>query len=299
VNQSVPRAHPNFASENLASDELYSNYNALQVQVRHNMGRLNAEVNYAWSHEIDDWVGVFSPGYVDKTNPNLDRASGDIDIRHNLTGSLVYDLPELKGSNSLVHGVLGGWQASSILQTRSGAPEDITLQSGFFGNPIRPNLVSGQPLWSPNRGWPQSSYNLNAFQVDPSYDGVWSHLKGIGNIPRNLLRGPAFFQWDFSAAKSFGLTEKVKLQFRADLFNILNHPNFTNPDGGICQSVLVADPTTNRPAMCASQDPFTGVITPAPNRNFGRSSQTIADVSGGQIGNGTNRQTQFSLKVMF
>ena len=74
-----------------------------------------------------------------------------------------------------------------------------------------------------------------------------------------------------------------------NLFNILNHPNFTNPDGGICSSINYPNPFLNP----------NGPITCTPNPNFGRSSQTIADVSGGAIGNGTARQVQFSLKVMF
>lgn len=85
--------------------------------------------------------------------------------------------------------------------------------------------------------------------------------------------------------KNFLLTEKLKLQFRADLFNILNHPNFGNPDGGICTAVSPA--TATSPASCAV------------NPNFGRTGQTIADVNGSQIGTGTARQAQLSLKLMF
>jgi hypothetical protein len=106
-----------------------------------------------------------------------------------------------------------------------------------------------------------------------------------GTVGRNALRAPAFFQWDFSGMKNFSITEKVRLQFRADLFNILNHPNFTNPDGGICTAVTAATPTS--PATCTT------------NANFGRVGQTIADVSGGAIGNGTARQAQLSLKIIF
>jgi hypothetical protein len=86
--------------------------------------------------------------------------------------------------------------------------------------------------------------------------------------------------------KNFPITEGVTIQFRADLFNILNHLNFANPDGGICTAVN----TLNRlPTWFAC----------ATNQNFGRASQTIADVNKRQIGNGTARQAQFSLKVIF
>jgi hypothetical protein len=82
--------------------------------------------------------------------------------------------------------------------------------------------------------------------------------------------------------KNFALGEKAKLQFRADIFNILNHPNFANPDGGICTSVNVfASPACT------------------PNTNFGRTGQTIASESNSLVGTGTARQEQFSLKVIF
>jgi hypothetical protein len=279
------RPDSGFANENLDSDILYSTYNSLQAKLRRNVGRLTMEFNYTWSHEIDDLVNVFS-GFSDPSNPNADRGSGDWDVRHNLTGSVVYSLPELKGSNSLVRGVLGGWQTSSIVQARSGLPENITLISGFFGNPVRPDFVPGQALYVPGHDWPTTSYNINAFQLEPTYDGTPGAT--IGTVGRNALRAPNYFQWDFSAMKNFPVTEKVKVQFRADIFNILNHPNFTNPDGGICTAVTSYAP--GPPPVAAGC---------TPNSNFGRVGQTIADANGTQIGGGTARQAQFSLKLIF
>jgi hypothetical protein len=276
------RPYPNFANENLNSDSLSSNYNALQVQLRRNVGRLTLEANYTWSHEIDDLVNVFS-GWSDPLNPSLDRGSGDWDVRHNFTASAVYNLPELKSSTLAVRTILGGWQTSSILQARSGLPVNIQLISGFFGIPMRPDFVTGQPLYVSNAHWPDSSFNINAFALEPTYNGSWGET--IGTVGRNALRGPGFVQWDWSVMKNFPVTEKIKLQFRADLFNLLNHPNFYQPDGGICTAVAPATSTT--PAVCT------------PNANFGRVGQTIADGIGSQVGTGTARQAQFSLKVMF
>ncbi|MGE5114830.1 MAG: carboxypeptidase regulatory-like domain-containing protein [Acidobacteriaceae bacterium] len=276
------RPHSEFANESYLGDVLSSNYNALQVQLRHNLGRLQFETNYTWSHEIDDLVNVFS-GFSDPMNPSLDRSSGDIDVRHNLTGSIVYNLPELKDRSAFVRGVLGGWQTSSILQTRSGLPANVTLISGFFGNPVRPNSVSGVNPLIDGADWPNKSYNNAAYTAPPNYDGTPG--QNLGNVGRNSLRGPAFFQWDWSGMKNFPITEKAKLQFRVDMFNILNHPNFSSPDAGICTTVTPASGTT--PAGCVT------------NENFGKVSQTVAGASGGMIGNGTARQTQLSLKVIF
>jgi len=271
------RQFSGFANENVLSDGLGSNYNALQVKLDRKVGNLNLEANYAWSHEIDNMVNVFSPGFESPFTSKFDRGSGDWDVRHNLTGSAVYSLPQLKGSNSFLRGALGGWQTAGILQTRSGLPTNITLLSGFFGNPVRPNYVPGQPLFLPNASWPRSSYNINAFAVEPTYDGTPGAT--IGTVGRNALRGPAYFQLDLSGMKNFAITERITVQFRADIFNIFNHPNFANPDGGICTAI--------------------GVGTCTPNANFGRVGQTIADANGTQIGGGTARQTQFSLKFIF
>jgi len=276
------RQFSGFANENILADALGSNYNALQVKLVRKVGRLNLETNYTWSHEIDDMLNVFSPGFVNPHTPIYDRSSGDWDVRHNLTGSAVYSLPDLKGSNALVRGFLGGWQTSGILQTRSGLPTDITLVSGFFGNPVRPDLVPGQPLFVPNHRWPVSSYNINAFAVEQTYDGTPGAT--IGTVGRNSLRGPAYFQFDLSGMKNFAITERVTMQFRADIFNLFNHPNFTNPDGGICSSV---------------SEPFGPPPTCVPNANFGRVGGTIADADGTQIGGGTARQAQFSLRFTF
>ena len=172
-------------------------------------------------------LNVFSPGFESPYTPVYDRGSGDWDVRHNLTGSALYSLPDLKGSNSFVRTALGGWQTSGIIQTRSGLPTNITLVSGFFGNPVRPDYVPGQPLWVPNHSWPGSSYNINAFAVEPTYDGTPGAT--IGTVGRNSLRGPAYFQLDLSGMKNFAITERVTMQFRADIFNIFNHPNFENP----------------------------------------------------------------------
>jgi hypothetical protein len=271
------RQFSGFANENIFADGLGSNYNALQAKLTRRAGRLTLEANYTWSHEIDDMLNFLSPGFESPYTTRYDRSSGDWDVRNNFTGSAVYTLPDLKGSNSFVQKVLGGWQTSGILQTRSGLPTNITLQGGLFGNPVRPDYVSGQPLWVPNHRWPGSSYNINAFAIEPTYDGTPGAT--IGTVGRNSLRGPAFFQLDLSGMKNFAITERVTMQFRADIFNIFNHPNFTNPDGGICQSI--------------------GLGTCTPNPSFGRVPGTIADADGTQIGGGTSRQTQFSLRFTF
>jgi hypothetical protein len=274
-----------FSDENYLGDNLGSDYQSLQVQLRRNYRHLNAQMNYTWSHEIDDMVNVFA-GFEDPYDPKLDRSSGDIDVRHNFTASVVYDFADLKDRSTWERLAAGGWQLSSIFQARSGLPENITLISGFFGDPVRPNFVPGQSLYTPHITWVTQggSYNTKAFSIPTGYDGTYG--VNYGDVGRNALRGPGFFQWDFSAMKNFAMTEKAQLQLRADLFNILNHPNYANPDGGICSSLLWGPAGTTA-----------GCLT---NPNFGVTASTVANQTGnGAIGNGTSRQAQFSVKVLF
>jgi hypothetical protein len=278
------RQFSGFANENVLSDGLGSNYNSLQVKLLRKMGRLDLQANYTWSHEIDDMLNVFSPGFESPYTPKYDHSSGDWDVRNNFTASALYRLPELKDSNSLVRTVLGGWQTSGIIQTRSGLPVNVSLVGGFFGNAVRPDYVPGEPLCVPNHSWPGSSYNINAFAVEPTYDGTPGAT--IGTVGRNSLRGPGYFQLDMSGMKNFPITERVTMQFRADIFNIFNHPNFENPSGGICNAVNAV--TLTAPASCTT-----------PNSLFGVIGQTIADADGTQIGGGTARQAQFSLRFTF
>jgi hypothetical protein len=248
-------------------NNLFSKYNALQAQLRRNVGKLALEANYTWSHEIDDEVNVFA-GFSDPFN-----------------------LPDLEGSAMPVRETLGGWQASSILQTRSGLAQNVEVTNGFFGNYMRPNIVSGQSLKVANASWPNSSYNINAFALEPGFDGVWGDPSTIGDIGRNFLRGPAYFQWDLSGMKNFAITGKLKMQFRADIFNVLNHPNFSNIDTGICSAVSYPSATS---ASCTPNTP--NLVN---HTGFGVASATVAGADGNQIGNGTARQTQFSLKLTF
>jgi hypothetical protein len=282
------RPRSNFADENYLGDSLGSDYQSLQVQLRRNYHHLTTEANYTWSHEIDDMVNVFS-GFENPYNPKQDRSSGDIDVRNNFTASAVYDFADLHERSKWEQLVGGGWQVSNIFQARGGLPENITLISGFFGNPVRPSYVPGQNPYLSHINWlttnGTASYNPAAFSVPTGYNGTPG--QNFGNVGRNALRGPGFFQWDFSTMKNFDLTRKAKLQFRADLFNIINHPNYSNPDGGIC-TALTYSTTPGQKAACTI------------NPHFGQTVSTVANQTGnGQIGNGTNRQAQFSLKLLF
>ena len=288
------RPFPNFANENLEACDLNGAYHSMQVRLNHNGGNLNYEANYTWSHTINDMVN-FLNNYSDPYDPRHDMGNADWDIRQNLTGSVTYNLSELQGSNLLKRTVLGGWQTSSIVQTRTGAALNPTLTGTFFGLPTRPNLT-GASIRKAGGSWPSPTgmYSAAAYSVEPGFNGNPGDPSTLGDAPRNSLRGPAFFQWDFSGMKNFPVTEKVKVQFRGDLFNVLNHPNFGNPGNmGICTGITLASGST--PAGC------TGATSANPNYNpsFSAVGETIADADSSLVGSGTARQIQLALKIIF
>jgi len=285
------RPFPNFANENLEACELSGAYNSLQVQLRHNVGKLNFEANYTWSHTINDMVN-FLNNYSDPYDPRKDMGNADWDIRNNFTASVTYQLPDFRGSNLFERTVIGGWQTSSIIQTRSGAALNPTLTGTFFGLPTRPDFVSGQSVRLRGGSWPNGIYNVAAYTVEPGFNGDPGDPSTLGDVPRNSLPGPAFFQWDFSGMKNFPITEKLKVQFRADLFNILNHPNFGNPSNmGICNSI------TPVPTSSCTLNP--GTDLPETNEQFAAVASTIAGQDNTLVGSGTARQIQLALKVIF
>lgn len=255
ITGTYPRSQ-NFANERLLGNYLDSKYNSLQVALRGRRHVLTYDLNYTWAHEFDDTVSVFG-AFVNPTDPQNDFSTGDIDVRNNFTADAFFQAPAIPS----VPRVLGqGWSLGAIASARSGLPVNITTNvPNDYGTPQRPNFASGATMSSiraKNYSSPNHQFNSAAFVTPPSSD--------FGNVPRNAGNGPRFAQFDLAAIKNTAVGDKWKVQFRTDLFNIFNHPNFANPDGN-------------------TTDP-----------NFGRSASTV----GNTVGIGTSRQVQFSIKLI-
>jgi hypothetical protein len=200
-----------------------SSYQAMQLQFNRRLSkRVSLLVSYTWSHSIDnlssdiDGVDVTIKTLTQFYNPNLDRGSSDFDVRHSLNGSLIAPLPS--PGSGLAAILFRNWSANSIFFARSALPTDLLSSDGD-----RPNVVPGQPLYLYESGYPGGKrYNSAAFS-DPPEEGVQ------GNLGRNVLRGFGAWQVDFALHRTFRLSERTSLQFRAETFNIFNHPNFANP----------------------------------------------------------------------
>jgi hypothetical protein len=261
----------NFGDIFVVGDYPQSNYNALQVTLKRNLSKgLRFNVNYAWSHAIDDVVGFFKD-YQDENNARAERASSDQDVRHNFTMDAGYDLPLRDWFGGGPGWIVDGWQLNTITQIRSGLPVNVTRTGGVFGGfSFRPDVVEGVDTRCPNYSLPECQFNVAAFSNPGA--GVF------GNAGRNLLRGPGFAQVDFSVFKNTRLTETSSLQFRAEIFNLFNKANFADPSGGL----VSGDNNSLKPTAF-----------------FGQSISTVGNQLGGLLGYGGPRQIQFSLRYLF
>jgi hypothetical protein len=181
---------------------------------------LQFNVNYTWSHALDDAPPVFY-AYADDHNPRLDYGTNESDVTHILQFDYVYQIPR---APALPRWLGDGWQLNGVTEMRSGLPFSVTcscdpLQVGQTTS--RADLVVGQPLKPANYDIPNNQINFNAFAFPPN--------GRVGTSARNLMRGPAAINFDFSLFKKFRYRERHEFEFRAEFFNLFNTPQFSNP----------------------------------------------------------------------
>ena len=233
--------NPNLFFADLVTNFGTSDYDALQFQFRRQMSRgLQTLASYTWSHAIDT-ASAGSEGnasnLVSELNANINRGPSDFDIRNTFSAGLTYDVPVHAG-NALTKVALRGWSLDSVVQARSAPPVDVYysgfgfLTSGFFTN-VRPDVVAGQQSYLYGQQYPGGkAFDGGAF-TPPPLNPTTSLPTGQGDLGRNALRAFGATQWDFALHREFPIHESVKLQFRAEIFNLLNHPNFGPPSGDL------------------------------------------------------------------
>jgi hypothetical protein len=219
-----------------------SNYNSLQTSLRVNGWHgLTTAVNFVWSHSIDNASDGedFVPNAAqpnDSTRPKLEKGNSNFDVRRRLTWNYVYEFPKRNGSWSKL---TDGWGLDGVLTLQDGQPFQLNFNfegdfdgsGGFFG---RPAVVGPITINSHN---PRQFLDLTSFAIPCHSNGSGTGTeqdcvpgtRHFGNMGRNSLRGPSYKQFDFSVFKNTKLTERLNLQLRVEVFNILNHPNFSSP----------------------------------------------------------------------
>ena len=226
-----------------------SNYNALEVQYRRPLsGRVQALLNYTWSHSLDnasnDTIPAISSAIISAGN---DYASSDFDVRHSFSGAVTYKIPSA-GKDGLLAEVTKDWSIDTVIVARTGFPFNGSVLSGqIAGANPRANLVPNQPFYVYGSNCaqvfgPVSQGGNGILQAGQSCPGG----KGLnpaaftappagqqGTEGRNNIPGFGLTEIDLSLSRKFALTDRVNLQFRTDAFNVFNHPNFANPDAFI------------------------------------------------------------------
>lgn len=236
----------------------FSNYNSFQVSLNRRFAHgLTFNANYVWAHSLDDTPPVFG-SYQDDHNPRLDYGSGEADVRHLLEVDYVYELPAVPGVPRLIG---SGWQVNGITEIRTGFPFSVSCGC----DPLRVGQATGRADLVPGVPVKPSQVDIPGSQVNPAAFAL--PVTGRpGTSGRDILRGPAALNFDFSAFRRFRFRERHEIEFRAEFFNIFNTPQFGNPSANL-----------SSPAF------------------FGRSLSTINTISGF----GTNRQTQLALRYTF
>jgi hypothetical protein len=226
--EAFPLSNSNFMPGNFLSltvNDARSNYNALQVQFRRPLALgLQALLNYSWSHSLDNASNDVAEA-ISKTiiSGATDYSPSVFDVRQSFSGALSYDVPTA-GKSRPIAVLTKDWSLNTVIVARTGFPFNaVVFAPSVLGTAFsRPDLVSGQPEWISVAGAPGGKIlNINAFSV-PS-------TPTQGTEGRNDIRGFGLTQVDLSVGRKFPIRERLSLQFRADAFNVLNHPNFANP----------------------------------------------------------------------
>jgi hypothetical protein len=261
-----PSVNPNFNGVIFVRNGLTSSYDALQVQYQRRLtSGLQALASYTWAHAIDYGSQNMNLPYI--------RGNSDFDIRHNLSAALSYNLPAAHGSK-IATALLHSWGLDSRFTARTAFPVNLAgsphVDPGTGRNVISQlNVIPGQPIYVSGKQYPGGrTINPNAFSPAPQGQA--------GDAPRNFARGFGATQMDLAVRRDFPIYERLKLQFRAEAFNIFNHPNFGSINAAYCPA--------------------------GPGCMFGQASATLAQSLGVvsplyQMGGA--RSLQFALKFMF
>jgi hypothetical protein len=279
--------NPDFTYLDVVTNDGYSNYNALQAQFKQRAWQgLQFLASYTWAHAIDNGSSVNLPNpYTNVYKPEWDRGNSDFDVRHMFSAALTYEVPRVHG-NSVLGAVTSGWALDSLFRANTASPVDVTTGDFAFGllwnsdaTNQRPNIVPGQPFYLHGSQYPGGKrINPDAF-VSPA------DLFTQGNLGRNTLRGFGAWQEDFAIRRTFRLTERVSLLFRAEAFNIFNHSNFGDPGA-----------QSDGANHLNSGDAF-GLSTQVLSNSLGTGGADGGLSSLYQIG--APRSLQFALKLMF
>lgn len=229
--EALSRPNGNFVPNNdffLTVNDAYSNYHALQLQYRGKpTSRLETLLNFTWSHSLDNASDDVTVGLSNTViSAASDYGSSSNDIRRLFSGAVVFALPPI-ATTGPVNAITRDWSVDSIIIARTGFPFNAmnlfaSLDSLNFAT-LRPDVVPGKPYWVSDPTAPGGQVlNESKFAIPAT--------NRQGTESRNDIPGFGLTEVDASLGRKISITERVALQFRADAFNLFNHPNFANPN---------------------------------------------------------------------
>lgn len=274
VSPESKRLNPNLAAIRNIGWDGNSNYHSLQVRAEKRLSRgLSFQSSYTWSRAIDDAsttesaFSTVAPGsrVQDAFDSKAERGRASFDATHNYVAAATYEFPINSGFEGFTAKLLNGWEVTGLLTARSGFPFGLFVGFDRAGDASaddvaqRPDVVPGRSYESAVIGSVERYIDPTAFMLAPPGN--------YGNSGRNVLEGPGYVTFDLGLFKNTSVSERVKVQFRAEAFNLFNHANFAAPD--------------NLTVFVDEQETVPG--------NFGRITRTTS----------TARQLQFGLKIIF
>jgi len=236
---------PQFSENTFYTNKGFSTYHGMLATLQKNVSHgLQFDVNYTWAHSIDNVSLIANQGasggygfICDVLKPRNCRGNSDFDVTHYISGTFNYNLPfghgRTFGSTSpyLVNLFIGGWDLSGITQWHSGQAY-TTFSNAFVAGYANdaPAIFNGDRGAIKTRPHKTSDGSVNLFDDPARAQAAFSGPVGFNIGSRNILRGPKYFNQNMGLAKNFPIVpERLNLKFRADAFNVLNHPNFALP----------------------------------------------------------------------
>jgi len=253
------RPYPDFGQMLFTSPDANSSYNSLQTKITKRFSNgMSLLIAHTFAKSIDDNEGDEGfgggSGNFNSQDDNrrwLDRGRAFTDARNRLVVSYIYELPVGQGrrylnTGGVANAVLGGWQVSGITQLQSGFP--FTVGSGDFSNTGSTNARPDRTCFGNGPKTIAQWFDTSCFNTTALQTALAAGTPRFGDSGRNILSGPGLNDFDFAALKHFVLSERFKLEFRAELYNMWNTPNFSYPHTSVTSASFGKITSTNGPA---------------------------------------------------
>jgi len=199
-------------------------------------------VSYTYGKAMDSGSDVqIGANPVSAHNLDLEWGPADFDVRHRLVANWLWEVPFLKNATGATRSVLGGWQVNGVIQYQTGYPFSVTTSAPYPAGDFNGDGVNNDRPNLPSFGTKLPDSSQSAFINGLFTAADFPRPALVGNLPRNAYYGPTYKTFDLSLFKNFALSAAAagaKIQFRAEVFNLLNSANLDRPNGNMAQATF-------------------------------------------------------------